>query len=87
MRVAVTSVEELEQLIDRLTPFGTTSTSITLPRHYDSEHAHRLGIRIEVELPLEIWTARDWVPPTLAVGKRKQRNRLYSSWQTPRSYP
>ena len=30
MRVAVTSVEELEDLIDRLTPFGTTSTSITL---------------------------------------------------------
>ena len=30
MRVAVTLVEELEDLIDRLTPFGTTSTSITL---------------------------------------------------------
>ena len=30
MKVAVASVEHLEQLIDRLTPFGTTSTSIVL---------------------------------------------------------
>jgi Lrp/AsnC family leucine-responsive transcriptional regulator len=30
MKVAVASVEHLERLIDRLTPFGTTSTSIVL---------------------------------------------------------
>jgi len=30
MKVAVASVEHLENLIDRLTPFGTTSTSIVL---------------------------------------------------------
>lgn len=30
MKVAVASVEHLESLIDRLTPFGTTSTSIVL---------------------------------------------------------
>lgn len=30
MKVAVSSVEHLETLIDRLTPFGTTSTSIVL---------------------------------------------------------
>lgn len=30
MKVAVASVEHLEALIDRLTPFGTTSTSIVL---------------------------------------------------------
>jgi Lrp/AsnC family leucine-responsive transcriptional regulator len=30
MKVAVSSVEHLEALIDRLTPFGTTSTSIVL---------------------------------------------------------
>jgi len=30
MKVAVSSVEHLESLIDRLTPFGTTSTSIVL---------------------------------------------------------
>lgn len=30
MKVAVSSVEHLERLIDRLTPFGTTSTSIVL---------------------------------------------------------
>lgn len=30
MKVAVASVEHLEHLIDRLTPFGTTSTSIVL---------------------------------------------------------
>ncbi len=30
MKVAVSSVEHLENLIDRLTPFGTTSTSIVL---------------------------------------------------------
>jgi Lrp/AsnC family leucine-responsive transcriptional regulator len=30
MKVAVASVEQLERLIDRLTPFGTTSTSIVL---------------------------------------------------------
>ena len=30
MKVAVATVEHLEQLIDRLTPFGTTSTSIVL---------------------------------------------------------
>ena len=30
MRVAVSSVEHLESLIDRLTPYGTTSTSIVL---------------------------------------------------------
>lgn len=30
MKVAVSSVEHLEKLIDRLTPFGTTSTSIVL---------------------------------------------------------
>jgi Lrp/AsnC family leucine-responsive transcriptional regulator len=30
IRTAVTSVEHLESLIDRLTPFGTTSTSIVL---------------------------------------------------------
>ena len=30
MKVAVASVEHLEKLIDRLTPFGTTSTSIVL---------------------------------------------------------
>lgn len=29
-KVAVASVEDLERLIDRLTPFGTTSTSIVL---------------------------------------------------------
>jgi Lrp/AsnC family leucine-responsive transcriptional regulator len=30
MKVAVASVEHLERLIDRLTPYGTTSTSIVL---------------------------------------------------------
>jgi hypothetical protein len=30
MKVHVRSVEHLESLIDRLTPFGTTSTSIVL---------------------------------------------------------
>jgi len=30
MKVAVSSVEHLEKLIDRLTPFGSTSTSIVL---------------------------------------------------------
>jgi Lrp/AsnC family leucine-responsive transcriptional regulator len=30
LRVAVESVQHLESLIDRLTPFGTTSTSIVL---------------------------------------------------------
>jgi len=30
MKVAVSSVEHLESLIDRLTPYGTTSTSIVL---------------------------------------------------------
>ncbi|MBX3700337.1 MAG: Lrp/AsnC family transcriptional regulator [Dokdonella sp.] len=30
IKVAVPSIEDLEQLIDRLTPFGTTSTSIVL---------------------------------------------------------
>jgi Lrp/AsnC family leucine-responsive transcriptional regulator len=30
MKVAVASVEHLEALIDRLTPFGSTSTSIVL---------------------------------------------------------
>jgi Lrp/AsnC family leucine-responsive transcriptional regulator len=30
MKVAVATVEHLERLIDRLTPFGTTSTSIVL---------------------------------------------------------
>ncbi len=30
IKVAVTSIEDLEHLIDRLTPFGTTSTSIVL---------------------------------------------------------
>jgi Lrp/AsnC family leucine-responsive transcriptional regulator len=30
MKVAVASVAHLETLIDRLTPFGTTSTSIVL---------------------------------------------------------
>jgi Lrp/AsnC family leucine-responsive transcriptional regulator len=30
MKVAVRSVQHLESLIDRLTPFGTTSTSVVL---------------------------------------------------------
>ncbi|MBP7754704.1 MAG: Lrp/AsnC family transcriptional regulator [Acidobacteria bacterium] len=33
MKVAIASVEHLEHLIDRLTPFGTTSTSIVLSSH------------------------------------------------------
>ncbi|MCW5578009.1 MAG: Lrp/AsnC ligand binding domain-containing protein [Dokdonella sp.] len=30
IKAAVASIEDLEHLIDRLTPFGTTSTSIVL---------------------------------------------------------
>lgn len=58
MKVAVSSVEHLEALIDRLTPFGTTSTSIILsspverrviekpgPEHARSHKGGRTGFR------------------------------------------
>lgn len=41
MKVHVRSVEHLEQLIDRLTPFGTTSTSIVLSSPVQRREIHR----------------------------------------------
>jgi Lrp/AsnC family leucine-responsive transcriptional regulator len=41
MKVHVRSVEHLESLIDRLTPFGTTSTSIVLSSPVDKQEIRR----------------------------------------------
>ena len=43
MKVAVASVEHLEALIDRLTPFGTTSTSIVLSSPVATNIVERTG--------------------------------------------
>src|SRR5438132_10292030 len=42
MKVHVRSVEHLESLIDRLTPFGTTSTSIVLSSPVEKREIRRL---------------------------------------------
>jgi Lrp/AsnC family leucine-responsive transcriptional regulator len=42
MKVHVRSVEHLESLIDRLTPFGTTSTSIVLSSPVEKRAVNRL---------------------------------------------
>src|SRR5260221_4512738 len=42
MKVHVRSVEHLESLIDRLTPFGTTSTSILLPSPVAKQEINRM---------------------------------------------
>ena len=41
MKVHVRSVEHLEQLIDRLTPYGTTSTSIVLSSPVQRREIHK----------------------------------------------
>jgi hypothetical protein len=41
MKVHVRSVEHLEGLIDRLTPFGTTSTSIVLSSPVEQREIRR----------------------------------------------
>ncbi len=43
MKVAVSSVEHLESLIDRLTPFGTTATSIVLSSPVEKRLVERGG--------------------------------------------
>jgi Lrp/AsnC family leucine-responsive transcriptional regulator len=42
MKVHVRSVEHLESLIDRLTPFGTTSTSIVLSSPVEKRAINRI---------------------------------------------
>jgi Lrp/AsnC family leucine-responsive transcriptional regulator len=42
MKVHVHSVEHLESLIDRLTPFGTTSTSIVLSSPVEQREIRQL---------------------------------------------
>jgi Lrp/AsnC family leucine-responsive transcriptional regulator len=42
MKVHVRSVEHLESLIDRLTPFGTTSTSIVLSSPVEKRAVDRM---------------------------------------------
>src|SRR5260221_7965539 len=42
MKVHVRSVEHLESLIDRLTPFGTTSTSIVLSSPVEKRAINRM---------------------------------------------
>lgn len=44
MKVAVASVEHLEALIDRLTPFGSTSTSIVLSSPVTKNVVERPGV-------------------------------------------
>ena len=41
MKVHVRSVEHLESLIDRLTPYGTTSTSIVLSTPVEKRPIHK----------------------------------------------
>ena len=43
LKVAVESVQHLERVIDKLTPFGTTSTSIVLSTLVKNRHFARRG--------------------------------------------
>lgn len=63
MKVAVSSVAHLESVIDRLTPFGTTSTSIVLSSPVERRLLERPGLAASTPAPARAPKRRGVDPP------------------------